>query len=46
MKKTVRFGIFGLGRGAAFYQVVLANNGSIVAAYRAILADDSIDDPF
>jgi len=31
MKRTVKFGIFGLGRGSTFYKVVLANNGEIVA---------------
>ena len=31
MKKTVKFGIFGLGRGGSFYNTVLLNNGEIVA---------------
>lgn len=31
MKKIIKFGIFGLGRGSSFYKVVLANNGEIVA---------------
>ena len=31
MKKTIQFGIFGLGRGSSYYRAVLANNGSIVA---------------
>ena len=31
MKRTVKFGIFGLGRGSTFYNVILANNGEIVA---------------
>ena len=31
MKKTVKFGIFGLGRGSSFYKAVLSNNGDIVA---------------
>ena len=31
MKRTVKFGIFGLGRGSTFYNVVMANNGEIVA---------------
>ena len=30
MKRTIKFGIFGLGRGSTFYNVVLANNGEIV----------------
>ena len=29
--KTVKMGIFGLGRGASFYQNILRNNGEIVA---------------
>lgn len=31
MKRTVKIGIFGLGRGAAFYKSVMLNNGEIVA---------------
>ena len=31
MKRTIKFGIFGLGRGATFYETVLMNNGEIVA---------------
>ena len=31
MKKKIKFGIFGLGRGSAFYKAVLLNNGNIVA---------------
>ena len=31
MKKLIKFGIFGLGRGASFYNTVLVNNGEIVA---------------
>ena len=31
MTKTIQFGIFGLGRGASFYQSILANNGDVVA---------------
>lgn len=31
MKKTIKFGIFGLGRGSDFYKNVLMNNGEIVA---------------
>ena len=31
MTKTIQFGIFGLGRGASFYQSILANNGNVVA---------------
>ena len=31
MKRTVKFGIFGLGRGSTFYNVILSNNGEIVA---------------
>ena len=31
MKKTIKFGIFGLRRGSSFYKNVLANNGEIVA---------------
>ena len=31
MMKTVKFGIFGLGRGSSFYQSILANNGDVVA---------------
>ena len=31
MKRTVKFGIFGLGRGGSFYNTVLLNNGEIVA---------------
>ena len=29
--KTVKFGIFGLGRGSSFYDNILVNNGDIVA---------------
>ena len=29
--KTIKMGIFGLGRGAHFYKSVLANNGEVVA---------------
>ena len=31
MKRTVKFGIFGLGRGSTFYNVILSNNGEVVA---------------
>ena len=31
MKRTIKFGIFGLGRGSTFYKNVLMNNGEIVA---------------
>ena len=31
MKRTIKFGIFGLGRGSSFYKAILANNGEIVA---------------
>lgn len=31
MKRTVKFGVFGLGRGSSFYKAILANNGEIVA---------------
>ena len=31
MKRTVKFGVFGLGRGASFYNSILANNGEVVA---------------
>ena len=31
MKKTIKFGIFGLRRGASFYKTILLNNGDIVA---------------
>ena len=31
MKKVIKFGIFGLGRGSTFYNAVLTNNGEIVA---------------
>ena len=31
MKRTIKFGIFGLGRGSSFYQSILANNGEVVA---------------
>ena len=31
MKKTIKFGIFGLGRGGSFFDNVLVNNGEIVA---------------
>ena len=31
MKRTIKFGIFGLGRGGSFYNSILANNGDIVA---------------
>lgn len=31
MKRTVKFGIFGLGRGGTFYKSVLENNGEMVA---------------
>ena len=31
MKKAIKFGIFGLGRGSSFYQAILSNNGDIVA---------------
>ena len=31
MKRKIKFGIFGLGRGSAFYKAVLLNNGNIVA---------------
>ena len=31
MKRSVKFGIFGLGRGSSFYKAILANNGDIVA---------------
>ncbi len=31
MKKNIKFGIFGLGRGSSFYKTVLINNGEIVA---------------
>ena len=31
MKRTIKFGIFGLGRGSYFYKNVLMNNGEIVA---------------
>ncbi len=29
--KTIKFGVFGLGRGASFYNNILANNGDVVA---------------
>ena len=29
--KTIKMGIFGLGRGSNFYKSVLANNGEVVA---------------
>ena len=31
MKKSIKFGIFGLGRGSTFFNAVLSNNGDIVA---------------
>ena len=31
MKKTIKIGIFGLGRGSAFFESILLNNGEIVA---------------
>ena len=31
MKRVIKFGIFGLGRGSTFYNAVLVNNGEIVA---------------
>ena len=31
MKRKIKFGIFGLGRGGSFYNTVLVNNGEIVA---------------
>ena len=31
MKKTIKFGIFGLGRGSSFYDSILVNDGEIVA---------------
>ena len=31
MEKTIKFGIFGLGRGSGFYDGVKANNGEVVA---------------
>ena len=31
MKRTIKFAIFGLGRGSYFYQSILANNGDVVA---------------
>ena len=31
MKRSIKFGIFGLRRGASFYNNILANNGDIVA---------------
>ena len=31
MKRTIKFGIFGLGRGSTFYKNILMNNGEIVA---------------
>lgn len=32
MKRPIKFGIFGLGRGFAFIKAVMANNGCVVAA--------------
>ena len=29
--KTIRIGVFGLSRGASFFDSILANNGEIVA---------------
>ena len=31
MMKTIRIGVFGLSRGASFFENILANNGEIVA---------------
>ena len=31
MKKIVKMGVFGLGRGASFYETIMVNNGEIVA---------------
>ena len=31
MKRTIKFAIFGLGRGSYFYKSILANNGDVVA---------------
>ena len=31
MKRTIKFAVFGLGRGSSFYKSILANNGDVVA---------------
>lgn len=41
MKRTVKFGVFGLGRGGSFYNSILANNGEVVAV--CDLSRDKLD---